>query len=105
MRVLYLLLLILVCGLQQGCFPVIAAGVGSGVLMVQDRRSRDAFIEDQQIEVQALQRIEDQFNSEMHVNVTSYNHRVLISGEVLEDSTRSEISKIVSGLQNVRDVY
>jgi len=42
MRVVSLLLLGLVSGLLQGCFPVVAAGVGAGVMMAQDRRSTDA---------------------------------------------------------------
>jgi osmotically-inducible protein OsmY len=40
----------------------------------------------------------------MHVNVTSYNRNVLISGEVLDESTKTEIGKIVSDIKNVRDV-
>jgi osmotically-inducible protein OsmY len=89
MRVISLLLLALVSGSLQGCFPVIAVGVGAGVMMAQDRRSKDAFIEDQQIETNAFERIEKQFNSVMHVNVTSYNRNVLISGEVLDESARN----------------
>jgi osmotically-inducible protein OsmY len=103
-RVVALLLLVLVSGSLQGCFPVIAAGVGAGAIMAQDRRGRDAFIEDQKIETAAFERIDKQFNTAMHVNVTSYNHNVLISGEVLDESTRTEIGKIVSDIKNVHDV-
>jgi osmotically-inducible protein OsmY len=104
MRVVSLLLLVLVSGSLQGCFPVVAVGVGAGVLMAQDRRGRDAYIEDQQIETNAFERLDKQFKSVMHVNVTSYNHNVLISGEVLDESTKTEIGKIVSDIKNVRDV-
>jgi osmotically-inducible protein OsmY len=104
MRVVSLLLLALVSGSLQGCFPVIAVGVGAGVMMAQDRRSKDAFIEDQQIETNAFESIEKQFNSVMHVNVTSYNRNVLISGEVLDESTRNEIGKVVSDIRSVRNV-
>jgi osmotically-inducible protein OsmY len=104
-RVVSLLLLVLISGSLQGCFPVVAVGVGAaGVMMAQDRRGRDAFIEDQQIETNAFERIDKQFKSVMHVNVTSYNHNVLISGEVLDESTKTEIGRIVSDIKNVRDV-
>jgi osmotically-inducible protein OsmY len=103
-RVVSLLLLVLVSGSLQGCFPVVAVGVGAGVLIAQDRRGRDALIEDQQIETNAFERIDKQFKSAMHVNVTSYNRNVLISGEVLDESTKTEIGKIVSDIKNVRDV-
>ncbi len=104
MRVVSLLLLALLTGSLQGCFPVVAVGVGAGVMMTQDRRSKDALIEDQRIETRAIEHIEKQFNSVMYVNVTSYNRNVLISGEVLDESTKTEVGNIVSDLQNVRDV-
>lgn len=104
MRVVSLLLIGLISGSLQGCFPVVAAGVGTAVMISQDRRSRDTFIEDQQIETAASELIDQQFKSAMHVNVTSYNHRVLISGEVLDESAKASIGKIVSDIRNVRDV-
>jgi osmotically-inducible protein OsmY len=104
MRIVSLLLLGLVPGLLQGCFPVVAAGVGAGVMMVQDRRSTDAFIDDQKIEANAARLIDKQVVSVMHVNVTSFNYHVLISGEVPDEPTKTEIGKIVSGVEKVRDV-
>lgn len=103
-RVASLLLLLLISGSLQGCFPVAVVGVGAGVMMVQDRRSKEAFIEDQRIETKSIELIDKQFKSVMHVNVTSYNYNVLISGEVPDESTKTEIGKIVSDITNVLNV-
>jgi len=104
MRVVSLLLLVLISGSLQGCFPVVAAGVGASVLIAQDRRPSEVFIDDQKIEAKAARLIDKQINSVMHVNVTSFNYQVLISGEAPDESTRAEIEKIVSGIEKVRNV-
>ncbi len=103
-RIVSLLLLVLLSSSLQGCFPVVAAGVGAGAMMAPDPRGRDIFFEDQQIETTAAERIDKQFSSPMHVNVTSYNHNVLISGEVPDEATKTEVGKIVSSIGNVRNV-
>jgi osmotically-inducible protein OsmY len=105
MRVIVLALLVLASGSLQGCAPVIAAGVGTtGVLMAQDRRTNQAFLDDQKIEASAFELIDKQIKSVMHVNVTSFNHNVLISGEVPDAPVKDEIGKIVSGIEKVHNV-
>lgn len=104
MRVVLLALLVLGAGSLQGCFPVVAAGVGTGVLMVYDRRTNVAFIDDQKIETGAFERIDKQIKGVMHVNVTSFNYNVLITGEVPDESIKAEIGKIVTGIEKVRNV-
>lgn len=103
-RAASLLLLALMPGALQGCFPVVAVGVGVGVMMAQDRRGKEAYVADQKIETKAAELIDKQINSVLHVNVTSFNYRVLISGEVPDESTKMEIDKIVSGIEKVRNV-
>ena len=104
MRIIYLLLLALATGSLQGCFPVIAAGVGTGVMMAQDRRTSGAYVEDQVIETKAFDRIGKQYKDSVHVNVTSFNRNVLISGEVPNDTVKIEIGRLVAGIENVRNV-
>lgn len=104
MRTPSLLLLVLACSSLQGCFPVVATGVGAGVLMVQDRRTGGAYIEDEAIEDKALSRIGNQYKDKVHVNVTSFNRNVLVSGEVPDEATKVEIGKLVTGIENVRNV-
>jgi osmotically-inducible protein OsmY len=104
MRIISLLLLGLISGSLQGCFPVIAAGVGTGVMVAQDRRTSGAYLEDQTIEFKAADRVGKQFGDSVHVNVTSYNRNVLLSGEVPNATVKAQIGKLVFGTENVRNV-
>jgi len=106
MRIVSLLLLTLLTGALQGCFPVVATGVGAGALMIADRRSSGAYIDDEAIEVKASDRIGKKYkdNKGVHVNVTSFNRNVLLSGEVPNDSIKSDIADLVKTVDNVRNV-
>jgi len=88
----------------QGCVPVVAAGLGTGVLMAQDRRSSETFIEDQRMESKISVLIANEFKGVMHVNVTSFNFNILLTGEVPEEYSRAEIGKLVSRVEKVRKV-
>lgn len=104
MRIVSMLMLALLAGSLQGCFPVVAAGIGTGVMMAQDRRTTGAYVEDESIETKAIDRIGKQYKTNVHVNVTSFNRSVLISGEVPSEAVKAEIGKLVRGLENVRNV-
>jgi len=103
MRIVSLLLIVFLSGSLQGCFPVVAGGVGVGVMMAQDRRTSGAYVEDQAIEMKASDRIGKQYK-DVHVNVTSFNRNVLISGEVPSEAVKAEIGRLVAGVENVRNV-
>lgn len=88
-----------------GCFPVVATGVGAGVLMADDRRTSGIYVEDQNIELKAANRIAERFGSNTHVSVTSYNLSVLLTGEVPDEATRAAVADIVKGVPNVRQIF
>ncbi len=90
--------------LLQGCFPVVATGVGAGAAMISDRRTSGAYVEDEAIEWKVSNRIRDRFGSAPHVNVTSYNRNVLLTGEVPNDSVRMQLDQVVAEVDNVRGV-
>lgn len=100
----YLLLLVFMLPALQGCFPVVAGGAGAGVLVAEDRRTAGAFVEDEGIEFKAMDRVSNKFGDQVHVNVTSYNRNVLLTGEVPAADIKQEAEKIVKGLPNVRNV-
>ena len=104
MRYLNYLLLAAALGALQGCFPVVAAGVGTGALMVSDRRTTGAYIEDEAIENKAISQISAKYKNSTHVNVTSYNRYVLITGEAPNEETKTGIMQVVAGIPNVKAV-
>ncbi len=88
----------------QGCFPIVATGAGTGVLMAEDRRTSGTFIEDQGIELKASNRLDEKFKDTAHINITSYNRTVLMTGEVPSEAAKQEAEKIVRGVPNVSNV-
>lgn len=89
----------------QGCLPVVAAGVTSGVMATVDRRSLGVQTDDETIEWKANAQVGEKLGDKAHLNFTSYNRKVLMTGEVPNEEARSEAERIVSGLPNVQGVY
>ena len=103
-----LLIATLLAGLTpalQGCFPVVATGVAIGVLSVTDRRTTGTQAEDESIEWKASNRIGEKFGDKVHVNATSYNRKVLLTGEVPDEQARNEIGELVAKIDNVQGIY
>jgi osmotically-inducible protein OsmY len=90
--------------LLQGCMPVAMVGAGAAVVAFEDRRTTGAQVDDETIELRAGNRIDDRFGNRVHVNVTSYNRYVLLTGEVPDEVARSEIEKIARSVTNVLGV-
>lgn len=99
MRVALVLLLLTIS--LQGCVSIVAAGAGAGVLIAQDRRTSGAYVEDEAIETKAFNRIGKQFKDTIHVNVTSYNRSVLITGEVPDDATKAQVERTIGNIRNI----
>lgn len=89
----------------QGCLPVVAGGAGAGVLAIQERRTAGAFIDDEAIENKAASQIHQRDRKNEHINVTSYNRNVLISGEVPSEAVKTEIEQLVARIDNVHTIY
>lgn len=88
----------------SGCFPLVAGGVVTGALVASDRRTAGTVAEDQGIEVKAANRVQDNLGDRVHVSITSYNRQVLITGEVPSAQDKQLVEKVVSGVENVRNV-
>lgn len=95
---------VLALPLLQGCVPVVATGIGAGALMITDRRAGETYLADEAIEIRALNRINEKFGDKVHINVTSYNMKVLLTGEVPDDGIRAEAEKAVAPVVNVKGI-
>ena len=89
--------------LLGGCAAVVVgAGAAAGYSAYEDRRSTGTQVEDQRIESRASSAIDQRFGWKVHVNVTSYNRQVLISGEVPDAVTHAEVEKLIAAIPGVR---
>jgi osmotically-inducible protein OsmY len=73
-------------------------------MMVTDRRTSGTQLEDQSIEFKAAKRAGDLLGERGHVNVTSYNRLVLITGEVPTEADKANVEQTVARIDNVRSV-
>ena len=91
--------------LVTGCAPLVIGGaMVGGAIMAVDRRTTGAQVEDQGIEARARSRVGEVVGSRGHVNVTSYNRMVLLTGEVPSESDKSAVEAAVSKIDNVRAI-
>jgi osmotically-inducible protein OsmY len=98
------LLLLAALPLLSGCIEMAAVGAGAAVLSANDRRTTGAQVEDEGIELRINNRISERFGDKAHVDVTSYNRSVLLTGEVPDANARDEVQKLAQGVPNVRSV-
>ena len=88
----------------QGCVGVAVIGAGSAAISASDRRTTGVQIEDERIELVSSNRYGEKFGDKAHINITSYNRNVLLTGEVADAAARDEVEKIVRGVPNVRGI-
>ena len=88
-----------------GCAVVVlGATVGAGTLVAMDRRSTGVRASDQAIESKVTNAASDRWGISAHVNVTSYDNKVLLTGEVPTSAVRNEIGEIAKATEYVRSV-
>jgi osmotically-inducible protein OsmY len=85
-----------------GCAALVVGGAVGTAVMVSDRRTSGVQIEDQAIELKAVNRIREAVGERGHVNATSYNRVVLLTGEVASEADRGAIEQTVARIENVR---
>ncbi len=91
-------------GTLTACFPLVMGGAVVGGMVAVDRRTTGTVVEDEGIELRAASRIREALGERGHVNVTSYNRQVLLTGEVGTEQEKQLVDQIARGVDNVRHI-
>jgi osmotically-inducible protein OsmY len=92
-------------GTLAGCVPLIIGGaMVGGALVATDRRTSGAQLEDEGIELRSNSRLRAALSDAGHVNVTSYNRQVLLTGEVSSEQEKKMVEDTVSRVDNVQKI-
>ena len=90
--------------LLPACIPLALGGAVMTGMVASDRRTTGTVVEDEGIELRAASRIRESLGERGHVNVTSYNRQVLLTGEVASAQDKQLVEQIVTGVDNVRHI-
>jgi osmotically-inducible protein OsmY len=90
----------------DGCVVLLGgAAVGGAAVVATDRRSVGIQLEDERIESRVNSALVDNIpKGAMNVDVTSYNRKVLLAGEVKTAEYRALAEKVAAKAENVREV-
>jgi osmotically-inducible protein OsmY len=89
----------------SGCVPVVVAGAAGGAALVAtDRRTAGAQVDDEGIELKVVTQAENLYGDRAHVNVTSYNGLVLLTGEVPDQGAWASLGAFAKAQAKVKSV-
>ena len=106
-RLVLSMLVVSTLGLS-GCFGLAVTGAAVGTMAVLDRRSLGAQTEDQSIELHGLRELNQEINNggTGSISITSFNRRVLLSGQADTAETRQKAEEIVrTRVPNIKDIF
>lgn len=101
---LVLLLTLLVGAGLSACAPLLMGGAVMTGMTAADRRTAGSQLEDERIESRGGARLRENLGDRVHINITSYNRQVLLSGEVPTEQDKQLAEQVVSRIENVRSI-
>ena len=87
------------------CAPILIGGAVTAVALTEDRRTSGAFVDDENIENRALLRVKSRFGDQVHINITSYNRHVLLSGEANSDAVKRSVEDEVATVPGIKRIF
>ena len=89
----------------SSCAVVAVGGVTATATVLADRRSPGVQAIDKGIQLEANNALDKKFGDRAHINVTSFNQKVLLTGEVKDADIKGEAGAYVKAMKNARSVF
>ena len=102
--VVYGAVLLATLGSLSACAPLIVGGAVMTGVMATDRRTTGTQVEDESIEIKVANAVRQEMGERIHLNVTSFNRQVLLTGEVRTAADKERAEKLASSQENVNAV-
>ena len=104
----YCFAIVILAGLTlSGCAGLVVGGAATGAAVANDARTTGTVIEDKAIEIKAGSALgkDEELDTQSHINVTSYNEVVVLTGQAPTDEMRRRAASAVASISKVRHVY
>ena len=88
----------------SGCAPLLVGGAVMTGIVATDRRTTGAQVEDEGIELKVASAVRQELGDRVHLNVTSFNRKVLLSGEARTAADKERAEKLAQSQENVQSV-
>ena len=96
---------ILISSFLSGCGVLAVGGVVAGASVLADRRAPAVQAIDKGIELEAGNALAKRYGDDAHINVTSFNQKVLLTGEVKNADIKNQAGAYVKAMKNARSVF
>ena len=100
-----LFVVLLIASQVTACGVLAVGGVAAGASILADRRTPGVQAIDKGIELEAGNALAKRFGDNAHINVTSFNQKVLLTGEVKDADIKGEAGAYVKAMKNARSVF
>ena len=88
----------------SACAPLVVGGAVMTGMVATDRRTTGSQVEDEGIELKVASAIRQELGDSVHLNVTSFNKRVLLTGEVRTQALKEQAEKLAKSQENVGEM-
>lgn len=100
-----LFFVLLIASQVTACGVLAVGGVAATATIAADRRTAAVQAIDKGIELEAGNALSKRFGDNAHINVTSFNQKVLLTGEAKDTDIKGEAGTYVKAMKNARSVF